>query len=88
MSATYTVFWMIDVELERGASIEDQAVHAAEICQRMDLADPEGANVFYVAARGGRAERLLREAGEHATRVDLGARHEQRLNAGAGEEAP
>ncbi|MCP3963095.1 MAG: hypothetical protein GY719_35090 [bacterium] len=73
--STYTVFWSIDVELEAGASIEDHARHAAEICRRMKLRDPEAANVFYVAIRDGGAARLLREAGEHATRVDLGASH-------------
>ena len=72
--STYTVFWSIDVELEAGASIEDHARHAAQVCSRMDLRDPEGANVFYVARHGGHAARLLQEAGEHATRVDLGAR--------------
>ncbi|MCP3962145.1 MAG: hypothetical protein GY719_30245 [bacterium] len=72
--STYNVFWSIDVELEAGASIEDHARHAAEICTRMNLRDPEGANVFRVAARDGAAARLLREAAEHATRVDLGAR--------------
>ena len=71
---TYTVFWSIDVELETGASIEDHARYAAEICRHMDLDDPGGANVFHVAAHDGRAARLLREAGEHATRVDLGQR--------------
>lgn len=69
---TYTVFWSIDVELEARASIEDHARHAAEICRRMNLGDPEAANVFHVAGHGGRAVRLLREAGENATRVDLG----------------
>ena len=74
MSA-YTVFWSIDVELEADASIEDHARRAAEICRHMNLGDPEAAKVFHVAVPGGRAVRLLREAGEHATRVDLGARH-------------
>jgi len=77
MSTTYTVFWSIDVELGSGATIEDHARHAAEICRHMDLDDPEGANVFLVACDGGEAARLVREAGDLATQVDLGARHER-----------
>ncbi len=76
--STYTVFWSIDVELESGASIEDHACHAAEICRRMNLDDPEGANVFHIAVHGGQAARLLRRAGKHAARVGLGARHGRR----------
>lgn len=77
MSTTYTVFWSIDVELRSGASIENHARHAAEICRHMDSGDSEGANVFSVAVKGGEAARLLREAGARATRIDLGARHER-----------
>ncbi|MCP3960766.1 MAG: hypothetical protein GY719_23220 [bacterium] len=75
--STYTVFFSIDVELESGASIEDHARHAAEICRRMNLGDPEGANVFHIAVHGGQAARLLRRAGKHAARVDLGPRNER-----------
>ena len=71
---TYTVFWSIDVELESAAAIEDHARYAAECCSRMNLADPVGANVFYVAAFRGKAARLLKRAGVLATRVDLGAK--------------
>ena len=78
----YTVFWSIDVELESGASIEDHARRAAEICHGMDLGDPGGATVFHVAANDGRAARLLEDAGRHATRVDLGARQEDRPGPG------
>ncbi len=74
--STYTVFFSIDVELESGASIEDHARHTAEICQRMNLDDPGGANIFYAAVHGGRAARLLRRAEGLAVRLDLGARHE------------
>ncbi len=80
--STYTVFWSIDVELESGASIEDHARYAAEICRGMDTGDPGGANVFHVAVHNGRAERLLREAADGATRVDLGASRERRLGGG------
>ena len=69
--STYTVFWSIDVELEDGATVEDHARHAAELCQRIDPDDPDGASVFYVAVNGGKAARLLRAAGRHATMVDL-----------------
>ena len=81
--STYTVFWSIDVEFLSGASVEDHARHAAEICSRMNLDDPEGANVFHVAIHDGKAARLLRGAGERATRIDLG-----RAAVAAPEEAP
>ena len=57
--STYTVFWSIDVELKSGASIEDHARHAAEICRSMNFDDPEDANVFHVAVHDGGAARLL-----------------------------
>ncbi len=65
-------FWMIDVELEAEAGVEDFAHHAARICNRNQLGDPEGANVFHVAADGSQAQHLLQHAREQAVRIDLG----------------
>ncbi len=81
--SVYTVVWMIDVELEAGASAEEHVRHAAEICRRKDRDDVAGANVFHVAANGSEEVCLLRRSLELATHVDLGARSEHRLSPGA-----